>query len=109
MLDIGNVAIRPHFDSNGKDYAIERIQDCTDILEWNAQARTQEQHSDWGRHRARIPCVVLIQWMDEEHRRGNTRLRMFSPEYNALVERKLQDPEWAYLRVDKPKLQVGFR
>lgn len=29
-------------------------------------------------------------------------------EFDAIVQKKLQDPEWAYLRVDRPALQVGF-
>lgn len=103
------VVIRPHFDSNGKDYAIERVQDCTPIIEWNAQARAEEQRSDWGRHKARIPNVVLLQWLDEEHRRGNASLRMFTKEFDELIGRKLEDPEWFYLRVDRPALQMGWR
>jgi hypothetical protein len=35
-------------------------------------------------------------------------LRMFSPEFDLIVQQKLADPEWAYLRTDKPKLQAGW-
>ncbi|VIO73892.1 hypothetical protein [Bradyrhizobium ivorense] len=102
------VMIRPHFDPNGNDFAIERVQDCTPILEWNERARKEEQRSDWGRHKARIPNVVLLKWMDEEHKRGNTTLRMFSKEFDELIFRKLEDPDYFYLRVDRPALQVGW-
>jgi len=47
------VLFRAHLDSNGKDLAIEHVQDVEPILEWNRQARRDEQHGDWGRQRTR--------------------------------------------------------
>jgi len=102
------VLIRPHLDSNGRDLAIEHVQDVEPILEWNKQARRGEQHGDWGRHVARIPNVIYVRWLDEEHARGNISLRMFTTEFDLIVQRKLDDPEWAYLRTDRPKLQAGW-
>jgi hypothetical protein len=102
------VLIRPHLDSNGKDLAIEHVQDVEPILQWNSQARCDEQRSEWGRHVARIPNVVYVKWLNEEHARGNMSLRMFTPEFDLVVQRKLVDPEWAYLRTDRPKLQAGW-
>ncbi|MBR1122111.1 hypothetical protein JQ628_11345 [Bradyrhizobium lablabi] len=100
--------VRFHLDSNGQDLTVQHVQDVEPILEWNRAARTEQQRSDWGRHVARIPNVIYVRWLDEEHRKGNTSLRMFTPEFDAIVQRKLEDPEWAYLRVDKPALQVGW-
>lgn len=102
------VLIRPHFDSNGRKLAIEHVQDVAPILEWNRQARQNEQRGDWGRHVARIPNVIYVQWLNEAHARGNTSLRLFTPEFDAIVQKKLDDPEWAYLRTDRPKLQAGW-
>jgi hypothetical protein len=102
------VLIRPHFDSNGCDLAIEHLQDVEPILAWNRQARGEPQHGDWGRHVARIPNVIYVRWLNEEHARGNTGLRMFSAEFDLIVQRKLRDPEWAYLRTDRPGLQAGW-
>ena len=102
------VTVRPHFDSNGQDLAIEHVQDVEPILEWNKEARRDEQKSDFGRHVARIPNVIYVQWLNEEHARGNTNLRLFTPEFDAIVQKKLQDPDWAYLRTDKPALQAGW-
>ncbi len=99
--------IKTHLDSNGQDLAIEHIQDVEDILEWNKEARTMEQPSDWGRHIARIPNVIYIKWFDEEHARGNP-VRMYSKEFDEIVRKKLDDPEWAHLRVDKPNLITGW-
>lgn len=103
------VVVRPHFDSNGKDLAVEHIQDVEPILENNKLLRGEEQRSDWGRHVASIPNVIYVRWLDEERAKGNTSLRMFSPEFDEIVQKKLEDPEWAYLRTDK-KLTIiqGF-
>jgi hypothetical protein len=100
--------VRPHFDSNGQDLAIEHVQDVEPILNWNKEARRDEQKSDWGRHVARIPNVMLVKWLDEEYAKGNTHLRLFTEEFDQIVQRKLQDPDYAYLRTDKPALQVGW-
>ena len=105
---MSDITIRPHFDANGKDFAVERVQDCTPILEWNAEARRDDQPSDWGRHVARIPNIILLKWLDEAHARGQVGVRLFSAEFNELVQKKLQDPDWAYLRTAKASLQVGF-
>jgi len=97
-----------HLDPGGEDLTVEHRQDVEPILEWNRASRAEEQRSDWGRHVARIPNVIYVRWLNEEHARGNTRLRLFTPEFDAIVQRKLGDPEWAYLRTDRPKLQAGW-
>jgi hypothetical protein len=105
---MNGLLIRPYLDSNGKDLAIEHVQDVEPILQWNSRARCDEQRSEWGRHVARIPNVVYVGWLNEEHAKGNTSLRMFTTEFDLVVQRKLEDPEWAYLRTDRPKLQAGW-
>ena len=102
------VWIHPHFDSNGRDLAIEHVQDVEPVLRWNRESRREEQRSDWGRHVARIPNVIYVRWLHEEHQKGNVDLRMFSPEFDLIVQKKLADPEWAYLRTDRRKLQGGW-
>jgi hypothetical protein len=97
------------FHRDGKNIAIEHSQDVEPILEHNKLLRGEEQRSDWGRHVASIPNVIYVKWLDEEHRKGNTSLRLFTPEFDEIVQKKLQDPEWAYLRTDKPALQVGWK
>jgi hypothetical protein len=77
------------------------IQDVEPILERNAALRGKALRSDWGRHVATIPNVILVRWLNEEYARGNTQLRMFTREFDEIVERKLRDPDWAYLRTDK--------
>jgi hypothetical protein len=76
-------------------------QDVEPILERNRRLRTEPQASDWGRHVASIPNVILLKWLNEAHAGGNTGLRMFTKEFDALVARKLDDPDWKYLRTDR--------
>lgn len=102
-----DLLVKAHLDNNGQDLAIEHVQDVEDIIEWNKQARTEDQKSDWGRHIARIPDVIYLKWFDEEHAKGNP-VRMYSKEFDEIVHKKLQDPEWAYLRTDKPALIMGW-
>ena len=76
-------------------------QDVAPVLARNAALRGAPRRSELGRHVASVPAVILVRWLNEEHARGNTALRMFTHAFNALVARKLADPDWAYLRVDK--------
>ena len=95
------IVTRVHLDADGDSFTLEHLQDVAPILERNAALRTEPQRSDWGRHIATIPNVILVRWLNEEYARGNTRLRMFSREFDALVARKLADPDWKFLRSDK--------
>ena len=100
---------RIHLDSNGQDMAIETIQDVEPILERNKLLRSLDQlNTDGMKEIAEIPNVILIQWLNEEHARGNESLRLFTPEMDEIVKKKLNDPDWAYLRTDRPMLQAGW-
>lgn len=83
------------------DLKVVRTQDCQPILDHNAQLRAEKQtFAGAWRHTASIPCVILERWLNEELERGNTTITLFGPEMDALVKRKLQDPDWKWLRVD---------
>lgn len=99
---------RFHFDRG--NLIVENVQDVSDILENNKRLRSEAQKSDWGRHVASIPNVIMTRWLNEEWERGNTTIRLFGDEMDKLVERKLKDPEWAYLRTDSQQVQgfMGF-
>jgi len=79
----------------------QTMQDVEPILERNKVLRSMPQKSDWGRHVATIPNVILVKWLNDEHARGRTDLRLFTREFDELVKRKLADPEWKYLRTDR--------
>jgi hypothetical protein len=76
----------------------ETIQDVEPILARNKALRGERQASDWGRHVATIPNVLIVKWLNEE---GADVLRMGSEEFGAFIRRKLDDPEWRLLRTDK--------
>lgn len=83
------------------DITVQRTQDVQPILDQNAALRSERQKSDWGRHVATIPNVLLERWLNEEWAKGNTTLKPSGPEFNALIRRKLQDPDYRWLRTDK--------
>ncbi len=87
---------RLHFHDG--DLTVENVQDVEPILELNKHLRSETQKSDWGRHIAEIPNVILLRWFNEEYMRGNVSLRMYTKEFDEVVARKLKDPDWAYLR-----------
>ena len=75
--------------------------DVEGVLEHNKKLRSITQRSDWGRHVASIPPVICVKWLNEEYERGNNQIRFLSKEWDELVLKKLNDPEWKYLRTDK--------
>ncbi len=83
-------------------------QDVEDIIEANKRLQSAPQKCDWGRHVATIPNVFLTKWLNEEYARGNTTIRMYSREFDALVKRKLDDPDWRFLRTDGPQSRRGW-
>ena len=101
VLDSGNRA------TESKIVAVTE-QDVEPILERNKELRSMEQKSDWGRHIASIPNVIITKWLNEEWASGNTELRPFTKPFDELVAKKLRDPEWAYLRTDGVSHRVGY-
>ena len=63
---------RFHFD--GRKTIVENIDDVEPILERNKELRSIAQKSDWGRHVASIPNIILTKWLNEEWAKGNTTL-----------------------------------
>src|SRR5262249_1123791 len=59
-------------------------QDVEPILGRNAQLRGERKRGDWGRRVAPIPNGILLKWLNEA--RGNTGLRMFTSEFDELVD-----------------------
>ena len=94
------VETRLILDPHG-DVTVHSYQDVEDIIEHNKALRNEPQRSDWGRHVASIPLNVINQWLTEEWARGNVNARFGSKEFDALIQRKLRDHDWLYLRTDK--------
>lgn len=91
------------------DLVAHSVQDVEPILERNHYLRSAEQKSDWGKHIAAIPMIFMEKWLNEEYARGNVDLRLFTRRFdNEVVRRKLNDPEYKWLRVDGPSSTMGW-
>jgi hypothetical protein len=96
-------------DESEKTLTFVNVQDVEPILELNKAQRSEDQHSDWGRRIARVPNSILLQWFYEEQAKGNSSLQMYTDEFDRIIARKLDDPDYAYLRTDKkPSIIKGF-
>jgi hypothetical protein len=77
-------------------------QDTEPILDQNKHFRTVEQRADWGRHVASIPTVLIAKWLHELWGSGATHVTFASLEFQQFLKKKLDDPEYQYLRTDRP-------
>lgn len=98
---MSDTIVVPHFDRTEKKIHFAVWQDVEDIIENNKKLQTTEQRSDWGRHVASIPNVIMHQWLVEEWNKGNVSLKPYSKEFDLIIEQKLKDPDWRFLRTDK--------
>jgi len=86
---------------DGRDLIVNTYQDVEDIIERNkALATSGPQRGDF-RHIASIPNNIINLWLHEEWARGNVGLKLSGREFDAMVGRKLRDPDWRHLRTDK--------
>lgn len=95
---MSGIATRVHLDRSAGVVHVERIQDVEPILERNKALQSIPQRSDFGRHIASIPNVILERWIHEE---GVNYLALPGEEFARLIRRKLNDPDWRHLRTDK--------
>lgn len=99
---MSDVLTRFHHDTTERLLTVERVQDVEPILEHNKTLRAMSQKSDFMRHKANIPNVIYEKWFNEYNAgRSPPDLKMFGPEFSEFVNRKLNDPDWKFLRVDK--------
>lgn len=105
---MSDVATQWSYDDGERTLVLDRVQDVEPHLEYNKFLQSLQQKSDWGRHVAHIPNIFYEKWLKEEWDRGNTHLRPFTPEFDALVDLKLKDPDWRFLRVDSANSFLGF-
>jgi len=85
--------------ADGKIHAV-RTQDVAPILDANKELATLPQKGDF-RHIGTVPNVILEKWINEE---GAPILSMRQAEFARFIRRKLNDPDYAFLRT-APKPQ----
>jgi hypothetical protein len=95
---MSEVTSRVRLDSDGTTLTVERVQDVEAIIERNKLLRTLPQRSDWGRHIATIPNIIIERWMKED---GVNVLGLSSEEFGEFIRKKLNDPDWRHLRTDR--------
>ena len=78
-------------------------QDCEPIVEHNKKLNREPQKSDWGRHVGSVPNNLINQWLLEYSAREGIFLPRFTPHFWRFCRRKLEDPNYKYLRVDHIK------
>jgi hypothetical protein len=91
-----------------RSVTVSSTDDVEPYLDHNKTLRGMDQKSDWGRHVASIPNIIMVQWLNEAWQSGND-VRYLSKEWDTIVAKKLKDPEWAYLRVDKKSPLLGWK
>ena len=83
--------------ASGRDLVARSYQDVEDIIEENKLWQNEHQRGDF-RKVASIPLNIINTWLNEEWARGNVDLKMGGREFDLLVQRKLNDPDWRWLR-----------
>ena len=110
-MSASKVILVPQYDPDRNQIIIGHWQDVEDIIERNKRlANEPPRQFDWGRLVATIPHGVRFKWWIEETN-GNPEMPIFSARFeNEIVAKKLEDPEWRYLRVDLgPSYNLGWK
>lgn len=80
---------------------VDRTQDVEPFIEHNKKLKNEAQSRKASfRHIGSIPNIFLEKWMNEEYARGHL-IRWWGPEMDELIAKKLRDPDYSFLRVDK--------
>ena len=95
--------IKTKFHGHGDDaVTIERTQDVQSILESNVEAaKHQQDNKAFGRRVASIPNIVIEQWIKEG---VNLFDMQKDPDVRKEVLKRLNSPEWRYLRTHNSRL-----
>lgn len=94
----GDIRSRIVVDPNDRKIHFIRTQDVEPILDSNKKLEPIGQSGDF-RHIATIPNVLIEKWINEE---GAPVLAMSSAEFARFIRRKLDDPDYRYLRTAPP-------
>ena len=90
------------YDHDSRVTTIEETQDVTAIIEKNKALHNTDHQKigikqEWM-HAATIPVVIQMKWLREDG------IDIFNPDDMPRILRKLNDPEYRYLKVGSAKL-----
>ncbi len=91
-----------HYDPSTDRTIIESVQDATPVLERN-KVLANADDGGWSpsrelRRAASIPAIVILKWRSEEG------IDVFDRNHWPAVKRKLNDPDWRWLRTAPGRL-----
>jgi len=90
-----------HVDDNGAVHCTERRQSGEElqaIRDDNLRMQNGEKQVGNYRMTSQIPLIFIEKWLNEEWMRGNVGLKLCDEEFDKIIFRKLQDPDWKFLR-----------
>lgn len=89
------------FDSDGK-IIVRARQECADVLWLNKEQRNHgAEKNEFGTLVARVPLGIVHKWLVEDG------IDVFGGEQQDGLARKLNDPDWAYLRTGGGNIGVS--
>ena len=101
MTEENGVITQYHYDADGDRLTLNRVQDVEPILKFNKMLQNDKSLTRGKdlRRVAKIPMVVIEQWMKEG-------INLFSndPEMKKKVKARLNDPNYQFLRTDLSRL-----
>lgn len=91
-----------HYDEATDRTIIESVQDVAPLLERNKALATADDDG-WSpsrelRRAAGIPAIVILKWLHEDG------INLFDRNHWPAVKRKLNDPDWRWLRTAPGRL-----
>jgi hypothetical protein len=95
------IRTRFHPHADGSFTIQRRDDDVSPTLEWNKKLQNEPQKTESFHHIASIPAIVIEKWMTEE---GAPVLSMPAHEFKKFIRRKLEDPDYAFLKVTDKRL-----
>lgn len=107
---MSEVVSKAFYDAGERSFTFLRVQDVEDIIDNNKRLQNEQQRGEWFRQTAEIPNIILHQWLLEEHARGNVTAKLYTKEFDEIIKRKINDPDYAWLRTDAKHLagRVGY-
>lgn len=90
------------YDESTDQTIIKSVQDVEPLLDRN-KALQNEQDQGWGRTRAirraaEIPAIIILKWLNEYG------INIYDRNHWPAVKRKLNDPDWRWLRTAPGRL-----
>lgn len=100
---LAGIATYHHYDDATDTTGIERVQDVGSFIEHNKRLQNNPNYKQNGMkkeflHVAHIPNIIIEKWLKEEG------INVFKKQDRERVRKKLNDPDWKYLRTTPGKV-----